>query len=280
MSATETSIKVEQLNIFPVKSLAGIELQESALTNLGLKWDRHWMIVMPNGRFVTQRQKPKMALIKTALSDKELVLSSQDQHCSISLDFPKGEPFEATIWRDKCLVVDEGDEVAHWIRQVLDSTVPLRLVRLAKDCSRPQSAPERFGAETTTLFADAGPILVANQASLVRLNSELEQRGLSQVDMRRFRPNIILSGLEAFEEQNIAQLNHQNFSLKLCDRSERCIMTTVDPDTGIKHPDMEPFNTLMSLNTMPESDRKPAFGMNATLEKGSGLIRVGDVLTC
>ncbi len=277
-----TQVTVEQLFIYPVKSCAGIELSEAELTPEGLSWDRSWMVIMPNGRFVTQRQMPQMAKIRVDFSEQALILGYEGEVFSVDLNPPVSEPITAKVWHDECQVLDEGTAVGEWLTRVLGSKQPLRLVCMQGDFIRPQSAPERFGTDTHTQFADAAPFLVTSIESLDALNQQLQQEGLEQVDMRHFRPNIVVSGVEAFTEQSIALLNNDGYNLKLCDPSSRCIMTTVNPDTGVKHPQMVPFKTLTSLNAMPNDKRVPAFGMNATLQArpdgSEGIIRVGDKL--
>lgn len=258
-------LRIEELWIYPVKSLAGIRLQEAGLTPLGLAWDRHWMIVDSSGTFVTQRKLPQMALIRTALSATHLQLSAGAQQLEIALAVPaSAETGTASVWGDVCAVLDEGDAAAAWLTTQLQSRSPLRLVRMAEHFRRPQSAPERFGAATTR-FADAAPCLLTNQASLQALNAALQAQGLTPVDMRRFRPNIVVSGLSAFAEQHTPSLHHEDCTLLLCDPSSRCVITTIDPDTGVKDPAQEPFKTLTRLNPMPAKAHVPAFGMNTTV---------------
>ncbi len=278
-----TQVTVEQLFIYPVKSCAGIELTEAELTPEGLSWDRSWMVIMPNGRFVTQRQMPQMAKIRVDFSEQALILGFEGEVFSVDLNPPVSEPITAKIWNDECQVLDEGAAVGEWLTRVLGSKQPLRLVCMQGDFIRPQSEPERFGADTHTQFADAAPFLVTSTESLTALNNQLEQEGLDQVDMRHFRPNIVVSGLEAFSEQTVKTIEHTDYGLALCDPSSRCIMTTVNPDSGVKHPQMVPFKTLTALNAMPDDKRIPAFGMNARLQASEGnspgIIRVGDQLT-
>ena len=272
-------VEVTGLHIYPVKSLRGIALPSAELTPLGLRHDRAWMLVNSKGGFVSQRQFPKMATIDTALSDSGLELSCATMTpITVPLEYAgPGQQLQARIWRDDCEVLDEGDLVADWLSTALDQ--PVRLVRMAAAFTRPQSKPERMGADTATQFADAAPLLVANEASLAELNSHLENRGLERVPMNRFRPNIIVRGIPAFAEHGMAHLTHHNFSLQLRDPCERCIMTTIDQSKGVKHPDMEPFNTLATLNWMQDKPNAPAFGENATLTTGAGqFITLGDSL--
>ena len=284
-------VSVEQLFIYPVKSCAGIELSEAELTPEGLLWDRSWMVINADGKFVSQRQLPQMARIHIDFSEQALILAyapestsveyNNPEFFSVDLNPPLGDAITAHIWNDACQVLDEGRAVGDWLTRVLNSPQPLRLVCMAGDSVRPQSQPERFGANTHTQFADAAPFLVTNTTSLHVLNQQLQRDQLDQVDMRHFRPNIVIAGLDAFAEQQVLRLEHPDYTLQLCDRSSRCVMTTVNPDTGIKHPQQVPFKTLTTLNPMPTNSRMPAFGMNTTLISKIDevpVIRCGDKL--
>jgi len=275
--------KIEKLIVYPVKSLRGIEVDQWPLTAQGLQYDRHWMLVMPNGRFVSQRQLPRMALINTAIYNESLILSAEG-HGEVTLPLIASGSragFSASIWRDECDVVEAGEEASAWLNKVLQTPKPLRLVNMADGFIRPQSHPQRFGEHTFTAFADAAPFLVANTASLDRLNQQLTQQSISTVDMRRFRPNVIVSGLSAFEEHKVQGLQHHDgLTLKLCDHCERCIMTTINPDSGEKDKAMEPYKTLVTLNPMPDNTKAAAFAVNATLEPPKSTIwKVGDELS-
>lgn len=278
-----TQLTLEAITVYPVKSLRGIEVKQWPMTPQGLQYDRHWMLVMPNGRFVSQRQLARMAVIDTAIENESLILSA-DGHGEVRLPLlASGEEtsFRGTIWRDECDVVESQSEASAWLNQVLKTPKELRLVHMAEGFIRPQSQPERFGEHTFTAFADAAPYLVANQASLDALNQTLIGKQLNPVDMRRFRPNLVVSGLEAFAEHQVQTLQHESgLALKLCDHCERCIMTTIDPDTGIKDADMEPYKTLADINPMPDNDKAAAFAVNAIVDTPqNGIWSVGDLLT-
>jgi MOSC domain-containing protein len=277
------SVKIEKLIVYPVKSLRGIEVDQWPLTAQGLQYDRHWMLVMPNGRFVSQRQLPRMALINTAISNESLIISA-DGWGEVTLPLMASaakESFNASIWRDECDVIEAGEEASAWLNKVLQTPKPLRLVNMAEGFIRPQSQPERFGEQTFTALADAAPYLVANSASLDRLNQQLTQQSIPAVDMRRFRPNLVISGLPAFAEHQVQGLEHPDgLTLQLCDHCERCIMTTINPDSGEKDQNMEPFKTLTSLNPMPDNPKAAAFAVNAILQPPKNTIwKVGDTLS-
>jgi len=284
-------VKITQLFVYPVKSLAGIAVDHWPATSTGFKHDRQFMLVDDKQRFVTQRQEHRMALIHTSLDQQPaqdqpltapltalttLVLNYQGQVSQrLTLDDKTLTPssdqiFTAKIWSDEVQVFEPCPATSAWLSQALKKSV--RLVALVE--KRPQSQPERFGSDTHTVFADAAPYLIANQTSLETLNAELTAQSLTPVDMRRFRPNIVVQGeLPAFAEHGFSKLKNnarseQQFSL--IDHCQRCVMTTIDPDLGTRDAKLEPFNTLCRINPMPATEpprRKaaPAFAVNGLL---------------
>jgi len=273
--------RITRLTIFPIKSMKGNDLDSTELTSAGLARDRRFMVVRANGRFVTQRDLPRLALIRTALVEDGVRLSLES-HGERTVPFTSrgGEPVSTKVWGDECQAVDEGEDVSRWLTSALQSENPLRLVRMAEGFVRPQGNPLELGEDTHTFFADAAPFLVANEASLEALNRELAERGLSQVPMNRFRPNIVVRGLEPFAEHGLAIMRSAGYGLNLCYPCERCVVTTIDQATAQKDSDWQPFRTLRDINPVPGKKPAPAFGQNAALEHGAGTrISVGDVLT-
>lgn len=272
--------EVVALHIYPVKSLAGISLNTSELTPTGLSNDRRWMVVLPNGRQVTQRQIPLMATIQTTLENNQLILSKQGQP-DLTITPRSGNSRQVVVWRDTCNAIDEGDEASQWLTKNVQSPNELRLVRIAEGFTRPQSKPHLLGDQTSTMFADSAPFLITNPQSLESLNQSLRQSELAPVTMDRFRPNIVVSGLNEFEEHHVKIFSHDKGLYELQQRfpSERCVTITVDQKEGIKDPHMQPYNTLSKLNPVPDNPNAAAFGENAILSTGEGQwINVGDKL--
>lgn len=273
-------VKITQLFVYPVKSLAGIAVDHWMATPTGFQHDRQFMLVDDNHRFVTQRQEHRMALIQTSLHQQEALTTLELNYQGLppqrlrlddeTLTASSEQVFTAKIWSDDVQVFEPCRVTSTWLSEALGKSV--RLVALVQQ--RPQSQPERFGANSHTVFADAAPYLIANQASLDALNTDLKNQSLSTVDMRRFRPNVVIDGdLMAFTEHDASQLKNeknleQHFSL--LDHCQRCVMTTIDPDKGVRDSQLEPFNTLCRINPMPATEparRKaaPAFAVNALL---------------
>lgn len=274
------TIEIAGLTIYPVKSMKGIALERSTLTPQGLLHDRRWMVVTAGGRFITQRNLARMALVQTELADGVVTLSLQGQgSITIPANSSGGEEMRTKVWGDLCETVDEGQEVSRWLTAALESNTELRLVHMAPGFVRPQGKPEHLGEETHTYFADAAPFLIANESSLDALNDELTTRGESPVPMDRFRPNIVLRGLQAFAEHSMPAVRSDTYSLKFCHPCERCVITTINQDTAEKNPDWQPFNTLKEINPVPGKKPAPAFGQNATLLSGDrAIVAVGDRL--
>jgi uncharacterized protein YcbX len=264
-------LHVTGLYVYPVKSMKGIALDETVLTDKGLLHDRLWMVVRPDGRFVTQRGLPRLALVTTRLDDEGVVLSMEG-HGSIAIPFQSsgGGSVRTKVWGDECEATDVGPLVSQWLTDALESPETLRIVHMAEGFKRPQGQPERYGADTTTHFADSAPFLVANEASLAALNSELAAGGHEPVPMNRFRPNIVVRGLEPFTEHRARELAGGNWSLRLADHCERCLVTTIDQQTAQRDPAREPYMTLRRINPVPGSKPAPAFAQNAVLGSGNG----------
>jgi uncharacterized protein YcbX len=270
------------LTLYPIKSCAGLSLQEAILTTAGLGIrtgqfiDREWMVVDQNGGYMTQRDFPRMALITPSL-----------QAYTLSVDFPGMPPLELAlarpdpaqaptrrvhIWDDSLRAYDCDDTTAAWFSQALG--VPCRLVRFHADATRDVSPKWTNGVAATTLFSDGYPILVIGQASLDDLNDKLRGAGRAPLPMNRFRPNVVIDGIEAFEEDYVETFQLGDAVLKPVKPCPRCPMPSVDQATGEFGPD--PLDILQSYRAKPELDGALCFGMNAILTAGNGqLVRVG-----
>jgi len=273
------TVRITGLYVYPIKSMKGIALEQAVLTPRGLLHDRRWMVVRSNGRFVTQRDEPRLALVSTRLEDDGVVLS-MDGHGAVAIPFELagGEAVSTRVWNDDCETIDVGPEVSRWLTDALGSEDAMRIVRMAPGFTRPPNQARRFGADTTTLFADSAPFLVANEASLDEVNRALDAQGHAAVPMNRFRPNIVVRGLEPFAEHRISALVGEGWRLELADACERCLVTTVDQQTAQRDPEREPYMTLRRINPMPGPKPAPAFAQHAILTEGA-CISVGSEAT-
>lgn len=275
-----SQVEVSKLVIYPVKSMKGITLDKAQLTAQGLANDRRWMVVRENGRFVTQREVHRLALIETTLTTEGVQLNMPGHGTAqLSTHAGPGQKVLTKVWSDAVETVDAGPEISSWLTEAMESSDPLHLVRMAPGFTRPQGQPDVYGDKTFTYFADAAPFLVANERSLEALNAALTDRDEEPVTMNRFRPNIVVRGLDAFAEHEIGGLSGPGYSLGLRFPCERCVVTTINQETAKQHPGRQPFKTLAEINPMPGKPRAPKFAENAILVDGEGeTISVGDQL--
>lgn len=276
-------MKITRLNIYPVKSLGGITLDQAELGVRGLAHDRQWMVVDDIGRFVTQRQLPHMARIVASLDDEALVLAHPGtEPLCIPLQRDDQPRLPVYVWDDQCQALDEGAEAAAWLGAVLGDYKGsgLRLVRFAPDQHR--AVEPHFlepGELAHTAFADGYPFLVVSEASLVEVNRVLQAKGLAQVPMARFRPSIVVEGAAPFAEDGWSSLATPDGAIRLGLRKpcQRCKITTVDQASGEIAVPGEPLRTLVAMNTRLTPGGY--FGQNAILLAGEGqTIAVGDRL--
>lgn len=259
---------VSELNIYPIKSTRRIALQQSRVEPRGLQWDRRWMLVDTDGKFVTARQWPRLAMVDTRLQDDELVVSATgvDPLRLPLADSGLGDQ-EVKIWRDRCPVSEVSMEANRWFSDYLGTLV--RLVRLSDRDQRP--VDPKYGSDGDQVsLADGFPLLLIGEGSLADLNSRLAQ----PVDMRRFRPNLVVDIDEPFAEDRWRRIRIAEVELELVKACSRCVFTTVDPDSGDKDPGMEPLRTLSSYR---RRELGVFFGQNA-IPRTTGVIRVGDWL--
>ncbi len=262
MSAPAPTARISALNVYPVKSCAGTPLQRARLTPAGFEHDRQWMIVRGNGRFVTQRELPRLALIRPDIGERTLELSAPaNEPLTIALEH-EGTSVEVVIWRDTCKAIDAGDAAARWLEQVLGE--PLRLVRFDPGFKRLADPTWTGEIEALARFVDEFPWLLISQASLEALNARLPQA----LPMNRFRPNIVIEGVEPFAEDAIETLSNERVSLRPVKACTRCAITTMSQERGERDGE-EPLRTLRSFR-FDARLRGVTFGQNVVLERGDG----------
>jgi uncharacterized protein YcbX len=258
------------LFVYPVKSCRGIEQDTAQLAHTGFEDDRHWMLVRPNGRFVTQRELPRMALIVTQLTDDSLELKAPGMP-PLEVDRQtNGVARPVTVWKFDGRGIDCGDEAANWVSRYLDT--PLRLVSF--DASMPRVCTEEWtpGTRAVTEFSDGYPILVISRASLDDLNSRLPQA----LPMERFRPNVVIDGVEAYDEDRMHELRSGPVTLRIVKPCVRCSITTTDQRRGAVD-GVEPIRTLKEYRH-DAALRGVTFGQNAIIVAGVGeRLSVGQV---
>lgn len=278
--------RIDQLWVYPIKSCAGIALPEAELTPTGLQWDRHWMVVDAAGEFVSQRELPRMALIQPTLSDSGCKLRAPGM-APLHLSFDASGPSVAIrVWDDAIMALDMGDEAAEWFSGFLAPEAPgelkrLRLVRFDPAVRRACSAKWTGGREAWTQFADGFGVLVASTASLDELNQRLADGGHGPATMNRFRPNIVLAGIEAHDEDRIGPWRVATGlgeavldNVKPC---ARCPIPNIDPVTARSSPEVG--DTLQTYRQDRRLRGAVTFGMNAIVLEGTGqTLKVGQAV--
>ncbi|KRC10052.1 Fe-S protein [Hydrogenophaga sp. Root209] len=285
--AADVQATIEQLWVYPVKSCAGIQLPEAELTDTGLLYDRAWMVVDSEGGFVSQRELPRMALIQPSFKMGQLMLRAPGMlSLHLALDAAEG-PLQVRVWDDAVDAYDMGDVAAQWFSDFLGPDAPanlkrLRLARFDPDIKRPCDPAWTGGRDATTQFADGFGLLVTSSASLADLNARLVAAGHEPVDMRRFRPNIVLSGIEAHDEDRVGAMRVATDDsaaviepVKPCGR---CPIPNIDPTTALSSPAVS--DTLQTYRQDPRLKGAITFGMNAIVIEGDGqVLRVGQTVT-
>ena len=264
---------LSQLFVYPVKSCAGIALASTRIKETGLEHDRAWMIVDQAGRFVTQRQIPHLCWIATALTDDQLVLSAPGfDSIHVPLDHT-GLACQVTVWNDTVSALDMGDAVADWLDTFL--AIPgrrFRLVRFAGHSPRLSDQAWTRGVPAPNQFSDGFPILVITQGAVDELNRRLRAQGLEPVGVQRFRPNIVLSGLEAHEEDQLGRIvvrtGAGDVALDLVKPCTRCSIPDINPYTAMASSDVGA--TLAGYRGLARMQGATCVGVNAILREGAG----------
>lgn len=261
------------LNVYPVKSCRGMPLAAAELTRTGLLHDRHWMLARPNGRFVTQRELPRMALIGTRVGSDGLTLTAPGMPALEVPRIPAGESRPVTVWKFDGRGIDCGAEASAWVTRYLETE--LSLVAFDVDTPRTCSPDWTQGVHAITEFADGFPLLVISRASLADLNTRLASKSQRPLPMERFRPNLVIDGVAAFDEDRMHELRVGGVTLRMVKPCTRCSITTTDQQTGMVD-GVEPLRTLKEFRFDREL-KGVCFGQNAIVVSGVGeRLRVGD----
>jgi uncharacterized protein YcbX len=250
--------------VYPVKSARGIALREATLGDRGLEHDRRFLIVDDDGRFVTQREEPRLALLYTGTTDDELSLSFEGKRIALPLRPSSGEPRKVRIFGDD---VDGALDLGAVARSFLSEAFgrPLSLVYMP-DGVRRQVDPSRAGPTDIVGFADAFPYLLASESSLRALNAVLSD----PVPMKRFRPNFVIEGADAWAEDHYRELKIGALPFLALKPCSRCVIIDTDQDLGVRSPG--PLAALARTHTL---GKRAIFGQNL-VARGTGTLRVGD----
>lgn len=270
--------KISEIIFYPIKSCRGIALQEAMLRPFGLSdgtvADRQWMLVDEGGEFLTQRAHPRMAVIAPRIGNGSLEVQATGM---APLKIPlalldASSSRKVRIWRDTLDALDCGEAASAWFSEALGTRC--RLVRFDSHVRRFSNTQWTGGIEAPNLFSDGYPFLVISQASLDDMNEKLAAQGRDALPMNRFRPNLVIDGIGAFEEDHAREIRIGDAVLKPVKPCPRCPIPSVNQATGIVGPD--PLDILRTYRADPRVDGGITFGMNAILLKGEGAsLRVG-----
>jgi uncharacterized protein YcbX len=268
---------VSQLHLYPIKGCRGFVLTQATIAATGLEidgiGDREWVIVDADGEFLSQREYPQLALVETRFTGSCLRLKAPGM---LQLEVPfasEGDVVKARVWDDTVAAVTQGEVADAWFSNFLG--VPARLLRFDPEHTRLASHRWTGKDEAPYKFADAFPLLVTSEASLADLNARLHKRGAAPADMQRFRPNLVLAGIEAYEEDYIDTIRIGEVTLRAVKPCARCSVPGVDPATG-EHSTVVPDLLATYRGRTSGEPQGVMFGINAIVVAGAGsTLRVG-----
>jgi uncharacterized protein YcbX len=270
---------LSQIILYPIKSCAGLAVGEAVVTVSGLQaggiHDREWMLATNDGQFLTQREFPRMAtIVPRVKGDALLVTAPGMPPLRLALAHDERASLHVQIWDDVVEADDCGDTAAAWFGQALGTRC--RLVRFKPQLARPTSTRWTGGAPSSARFADAYPLLLLGQSSLDEINDRMRTAGRAPLPMDRFRPNLVVTGLAAFEEDYTASLQAGDILIRPVKPCARCPIPAIDQATGIPGPD--PLDILNSWRAKTVLDGAVCVGMNCIVAAGAGgILRVGQV---
>ncbi|XP_019961195.2 mitochondrial amidoxime-reducing component 1 isoform X1 [Paralichthys olivaceus] len=275
---------VSQLLLHPLKSAKAVSLSLAECVKVGLKFghmlDRHWLVVTDDGHMVTGRQEPRLVLVSLTCEGGQVCLNGPNME---ELRFPVNQPdnniMDCRVFGSDIQGRDCGEEASRWLTRYLEEEKTFRLVHFEPQMKARRSVEMEFlfPQHEQVAYSDVGPVMLLSEASVKDLSSRLDK----DVTVDRFRPNIVISDCEAFEEDSWEEVQIGNVRLQRVMSCGRCIFTTVDPETGIINR-KEPLETLKSYRRCKPSEKDiyksaPLFGQLHTVKK-TGILQVGDVV--
>ena len=272
-------MKISEINIYPIKSLKGISLEKSKVEQRGLQYDRRWMLIDEDSKFITQREIPKLAAVSVALDVNGLTVSTLGFE-NLNVPFTvEGDEISVRIWDNDCLAIPLGKEISEWFSNLIDQNCKLVFM---PDSSKRGVNPIFNKNDDIVSFADGYPLLLIGENSL----GELNERLADSVPMNRFRPNLVVRGTPAFAEDAWKSVNIGETVFRITKPCARCVVTTIDQLSGIVS-GKEPLKTLatfrMVKDVYPEnfhllglSETSVLFGQNMIAETFGATIRISD----
>jgi uncharacterized protein YcbX len=261
-------ITVTALRIHPIKGTAATFVSSVEVTRRGLLGDRRWMFVDATGRFVSQRENARLALVKATIEGDTITIEAPSMPAlRIPRTIADGPRRDVVIWKSTCAAISAGADAAAWASAYLGA--PSELVFMPETTERAVN-PDFGRAGDIASFADAYPILVASSSSLDDLNAHLDE----PLPMDRFRPNVVVSGATAWDEDAWKRVAIGEIPMRIVKGCDRCVVTTIDQKTAERG--VEPLRTLTTFRR--RDDNKVYFAVNA-IPDALGHLRVGDELT-
>lgn len=262
-------ITLSRLFIHPVKSMRGLQLSHALVSESGLAFDRLFMVTEPDGTFVTARQYPEMVRFTPALLPDGLLLQAPDgSHTRVRFTDFSGEEHPTEVWGNHFTARMAPQAINQWLSRFFPRPVQLRWVG-------PQPTRRVRHFESVPLsFADGFPFLLVNSASL----QDLQQRSPASVRIEQFRPNLVISGPAAWDEDSWAEIQIGEVLFEVTKPCSRCVFTTVSPESGRKHPTSQPLATLQRFRSAQDGSGDIDFGLNL-IARTPGVVRTGDEVT-
>ncbi|MDX1336277.1 MAG: MOSC domain-containing protein, partial [Gammaproteobacteria bacterium] len=203
--------------------------------------------------------------INTQMTKEQVIVSFPDMEpLTLPLRLDNGQDIQVTVWKDNCMALEAGDEINQWFSHALGQD--LRLVYMP-DTTERRVDPDYGQESDITSFSDGFPLLLISEASLDDLNDRLEQ----PLNMRRFRPNLVVRGCPAYAEDSWKRIRIGDIEFDIVKSCSRCIVTTINPDTGERSTDSEPLRT---LSLYRRKGNKVYFGQNL-IHRGTGKLQIG-----
>jgi uncharacterized protein len=258
-------MKVSHLYLYPIKGMAGIEVTEAIARPIGFAYDRRWMLIDEDHKFVSQRNDVRLSQFRPEISEDDLVIHYGDTQIRFDVNRLGSSEFVTDVWGDQATTAEVSIELSQWFSDHLDKAV--RLVRMRDEHSRVHHMSTR-GADINVSLADGYPYLLLGSMSLDHLNSMLP----SPVLINRFRPNIVVSTSVAHEEDALTTFELGSASFDNIKPCGRCQVITIDQQTG-----QIDNNILKTLNTYRKQGNSVMFGTNVVCIEG-GVVKVGDSL--
>ncbi|MBL4942610.1 MAG: MOSC domain-containing protein [Colwellia sp.] len=266
-------VKISSLHIYPIKSTAGIKISHANVDELGLAFDRRFVVSDTYGQVITARTEPKLCLVQTNLTGHGIeVFAANMPALTLSYDEFSNQYQTVTVWADEISGQLCSNKANAWFSEYLQR--PCQLLFFGAKSHREKKANTEKARRVA--FADGYPLLLISQASLNELNSRLKNNHQQIISMAHFRPNIVVDNTLPFAEDGWQHIRIGEVEFNVSKPCERCIFTTVNPDNGQTHPELEPLRTLKTFRQ--NHDGEVLFGQNL-IPLTYGKIKQGDAVT-